>query len=244
MKKINIQSKELRLNIDGYFMGMTGNVMKLIFENPEMLVPLKNAQNSGKQITYMINLFNEAHGVKPNEGILLDTNGNFATFEITKEYSFIERRNYVKVKTKILATVFDFIYTSTGVKIKAPNFHSIPYVKMRIRRRKYKMIRAKKMDLMYRRPLVKPFKIRVDDISAGGMMFSSGKKIGVGKVFAYLFDQEDILIPLTVKILRRKEKPNGDFVYGCQFIGISDAYKDMICQWVFKKQAENSRMGI
>ncbi len=240
---MNIRSEELGLNVDGFLMGITDDVMKLIFENPEKLHGFKFVNDNGEDIHYTLNLLSETQGIKTNECVLKDIKDNFASFKIIKEHSFIERRNFVKVKTKIIATIYDFIYSSKDVHPGVPNYHSIPYVKMRMRRKRYKIISLNKSEPpLYRVKLKTPFKIRIDDVSAGGMLFSSNKRIKAGRMFAYLFDQGDIYIPLTVKILRMTQKKNGDYAYGCKFIGLSDAYVDMLCQWVFKKQAENSRI--
>lgn len=77
--------------------------------------------------------------------------------------------------------------------------------------------------------------IKIKDLSAGGIYFTSSEQFRVGTRFVFSLMIERTPLVISAKILR-VEDYKGEYGYGCSFVGITQQEEEIICHYTYKRQ--------
>lgn len=86
------------------------------------------------------------------------------------------------------------------------------------------------------------YKVRVVDISAGGVGFNTRENLDINDRYYYLFDRNGKDISAKTEILRQKPI-DGGFFYGCRFVDVSREDEENIRRFVYTMQIQQSKLN-
>jgi c-di-GMP-binding flagellar brake protein YcgR len=86
-----------------------------------------------------------------------------------------------------------------------------------------------------------PIKIKILNLSVGGMLFTSTTDFCVGDTIVFNFDYyKNNVIPIEAKIIRIDEPSDefSNYSYGCIFKGLSDSDESVLYQYLYERQLQ------
>lgn len=108
------------------------------------------------------------------------------------------------------------------------------------RRRDYKVKTDIEVDVKLTGPLHGDCHGKIEDLSAGGILFATEWRLEIGQEFTFLFEQTKAPLWLTARVLNiyRKDRIKR---YGCYLQGLSTAEEEALRQCVFQIEAQHRR---
>lgn len=87
-----------------------------------------------------------------------------------------------------------------------------------------------------------PERIRIENLSAGGLMFTSNHQYSKYIALRFSLDTGKNTLPLTARILSsRPHSKNGVYAYGCQFTNLSIGAESILRHFIFNYQVRSRR---
>lgn len=89
-----------------------------------------------------------------------------------------------------------------------------------------------------------PSPITLKDISAGGTLFLSSKRLACDTIASFSLDTGRARVPLKARIVSTRPTPAPDvFAYGCQFLGLTEDDESAIRNFVFTEELRQRRLA-
>ncbi len=84
-------------------------------------------------------------------------------------------------------------------------------------------------------------KVRLVDISLGGLMFWSKEEFRVDDKFNIVIPAMGDTMLFSCEVRRRVERPDGEYGYGCEFMNMATQQEDLLYRYILKRQSDQLR---
>lgn len=84
-------------------------------------------------------------------------------------------------------------------------------------------------------------KVRLVDISLGGLMFRSKEEFRVDDKFNIVIPAMGDTMLFSCEVRRQVERPDGEYGYGCEFMDMATQQEDLLYRYILKRQSDQLR---
>ena len=84
-------------------------------------------------------------------------------------------------------------------------------------------------------------KVRLVDISLGGLMFRSKEEFRVDDKFNIVIPAMGDTMLFSCEVRRQVERPDGEYGYGCEFMDMATQQEDLLYRYILNRQSDQLR---